>query len=72
MRANSHIGGDLLRAIRDAPQKDPGFSPLTLAWVLRQMPIQMPCQTSGLPPQEAERLIAFRDVLIEQIVAAVP
>lgn len=32
-------GGDLERALADAPRKDGGFSALTLAWLLRQFPM---------------------------------
>ena len=32
-------GGDLERAVQDAPKKDGGFSGLTLAWLLRQFPM---------------------------------
>jgi Nucleotidyl transferase AbiEii toxin, Type IV TA system len=33
-------GLDLRRALTDAPAQDGGFSPLTFAWVLRQLPIE--------------------------------
>jgi hypothetical protein len=35
VKALLDAGGDLESALRDAPMKDAGFSPLTLAWVLR-------------------------------------
>jgi hypothetical protein len=39
VRALLDAGGDLVRALADAPRKDPGFSPVTFAWVLEQLPI---------------------------------
>ena len=47
-------GADLERALRDAPRKDGGFSPPTLAWVLDTMPV------GEFPPE----LVAYRDELV--------
>jgi Nucleotidyl transferase AbiEii toxin, Type IV TA system len=52
-------GGDLDRALRDAPQKDGGFSPPTLAWLLGELHLER----LGAPPD----LVAFRDVLVERL-----
>lgn len=38
VRALVASGEDLDRALRDAPAKDGGFSPQTLAWVLDTLP----------------------------------
>lgn len=56
-------GGDLGRALRDAPRKDAGFSPLTLAWLLHQFPLHA-AEEQGF---DEARLRAFRDRLIERL-----
>ncbi len=56
-------GGDLPRALRDAPNRDGGFSPLTLAWILQRMPAARLAEASGLPAAEAQRLDRFREEL---------
>jgi hypothetical protein len=56
-------GEDLDMAIRDAPLRDSGFSPLTLAWVLRELDVK----SSG-SAADAERLDAFRERLIARLV----
>jgi hypothetical protein len=56
-------GEDLDTAIRDAPLRDSGFSPLTLAWVLRELDV-----TAGNSAADAARLDAFRERLIERLV----
>ncbi len=40
VRALVAAGGDLDRALGDAPKKDGGFSPMTLAWLLEQVNLQ--------------------------------
>lgn len=50
-------GTDLDRALEDAPRKDSGFSPETLAWVLDTTP------ASEIEPD----LIEFREVLIQKL-----
>lgn len=62
-------GGDLRRALADAPRKDGGFSPLTLAWVLRSFEAGALAREAGWPPEKAEALVAFRDQLVERLVA---
>lgn len=62
-------GGDLERAIRDAPEKDGGFSSLTLAWLLRQLPIAELGHAVGLDPEEIQRLETFRDTLLQRVLA---
>jgi hypothetical protein len=61
------VGGDLERAVGQAPTKDAGFSPLTLAWVLRDLPISSVASTSGWAPEEIVRLEKFRDELVRTI-----
>jgi len=60
-------GGDLGRALTEAPSKDAGFSPLTLAWVLRQLPISILARVSAWPEQEIMGLERFRDELVRRI-----
>ena len=62
VRALLAHGGDLDRALRDAPQKDGGFSPETLAWVLDTTP------HAGLPPD----LLAFKDELVSKLLSRAP
>jgi hypothetical protein len=60
--------GDLQRALRDAPAKDGAFSPVTLAWVLRGMPIENLGGVSGLTDASLENLESFRDELVDLLV----
>ena len=60
-------GGDLERALAQAPKKDAGFSPLTLAWVLRELPISSLGLGSGWPGEEVSSLERFRDELVQKL-----
>lgn len=60
-------GQNLEIAIADAPKRDRGFSPLTLAWVLRDLDVAAMARTSGLTA-DAARLESFREKLIETLV----
>jgi hypothetical protein len=60
-------GGDFERALADAPQKDGGFSPLTLAWVLRGFHPRMLAPAIGLNEAAAERLEQFKQSLIQRL-----
>lgn len=60
-------GGDLERALADAPRKDTGFSALTLAWCLRSLAIESLAEVAGLDPGTARRLAAIRDELVARI-----
>ena len=60
-------GGDLLRALGDAPKKDGGFSPLTLVWLLGQLSIEAIAKAEGLAPEETRGLEQFRDRLVETL-----
>lgn len=65
-------GGDLGRALRDAPRKEAGFSPLTLAWLLREMPIATLASTAGHDAQQVQRLEQLRGDLVERLGRDVP
>ncbi len=57
-------GGDFDRALRDAPLKDSGFSPPTLAWLLRELDIAALASSSALDPLP---LVALRDSLVARL-----
>ena len=54
-------GGDLQRALLDAANKDTGFSPLTLAWVLRELPVELLGRAIKLPHGDILQMQDFRD-----------
>jgi len=70
VRAILAAGGDLARALRDAPKKDGGFSPLTLAWILRGLPVGAMAEEEGVSPSDARELARFRDELVARLTAA--
>jgi len=53
-----------------SPRKDAGFSPLTLAWVLKSFAPATLARALGLGPAETEEITAFHRQLQERIVAA--
>ena len=61
-------GGNLERAVLDAPRKDGGFSPLTLAWSLRNWDIEHLAR-SGTGRDDPNALTRFRDSLVQQLLA---
>jgi hypothetical protein len=61
------LGVDLERALADAPRKDGGFSPLTLAWVLRDWQPAVLATASGWPESVARELGPFRDWLVDRL-----
>ncbi len=67
VRTLLEAGGDLERALAQAPKKDAGFSPLTLAWVLRGLPISSLGFGSAWPGEEVSSLERFRDELVQKI-----
>jgi len=69
VRALLGAGLDLSQALGDAPKKDAGFSPLTLAWVLRELPIDALGRAVGRAPSECEPLRRFRDDLVRDVLA---
>jgi len=60
-------GGDLGRALAEAPRKDAGFSALTLCWLLREFPILPMAKAADLPPAEVRGLLELRDGLVKRI-----
>lgn len=58
-------GGDLDRALSDAPRKDGGFSALTLGWVLSGWHVAEIARDAGLQDR-AEELERFRDDLLNR------
>lgn len=57
-------GGDLDRALADAPKKDGGFSPLTLAWLLRDLPVESLARAQGERAADIEK---YRDELVQRL-----
>lgn len=60
-------GGDLERALRDAPARDAGFSALTLAWILDQVNMHKAARAVGLEEPLAASLAAFKSELVERL-----
>jgi hypothetical protein len=60
-------GADLKSALADAPRKDAGFSPLTLAWVLRDVRPRALGHLAGLTEQEARDLEDFKERLVMEL-----
>lgn len=69
VRAFLAAGLRLEDALEHAPMKDAGFSPLTLAWVLRSLDVRRLAAVSGVDEEEAGALVTFRDSLIAALVA---
>lgn len=61
-------GESLEIAVADAPRRDTGFSPLTLAWVLRDLNVTVLAARAGLGGDAAQRLDEFRTSLIERLI----
>lgn len=70
VRALLDAGGDVVRALADAPRKDAGFSPVTLSWVLEQLPIAAMGRALARKADEIHGLEAFRQKLVGEILAA--
>lgn len=60
-------GGDLERAVADAPRKDGGFSALTLAWVLENLDVEGIGAVTGLTPDELADLDRVRRELVDRL-----
>ena len=60
-------GGDLARALRDCPRQDAGFSPLTLAWAIRSMPLDRLAAAVGWSTDRIEALSRFRDEIVDRL-----
>jgi hypothetical protein len=70
LRELLRTGGDLERALADAPRKDGGFSPLMVAWVLKGTSIPEMAPVGALTSQELAELVQFRDELVAQLTRA--
>ncbi len=64
IRALVSAGGDLVRAIADAPKKDGGFSPMTLAWIVEKFDLSR-AASLGFDPAQLE---TFRIWLLGQLI----
>ena len=60
-------GGDLRRALTDAPKKDSGFSPMTLAWLLKDLPIQKVGRGEGWSEDRIAVLEQSRESLLAEL-----
>jgi hypothetical protein len=60
-------GADFKRALADAPRKDAGFSPLTLAWILRDIRPKALGHLAGLNEEEAKNLEEFKEQLVLEL-----
>lgn len=60
-------GGDVRRALADAPRKDGGFSPLTLAWLLEQLAVEELGRAEGWSDERLRGLEDFRQQLLRQL-----
>lgn len=61
------IGTPLDDALARAPQFDAGFSPLTLAWVLRDWESSAVAALSGWTPEQTGAMDEFRKEIIEAL-----
>jgi hypothetical protein len=69
VRALLAAAGDLRRALGDCPAQDAGFSPLTLAWAMRGLPIRALATALAWPAADVEGMEQFRDHLVERVLA---
>jgi hypothetical protein len=70
VKALLEAGGDWERALRDAPEKDGGFSPLTLAWVLRALDERALAEAARWSALEIRGLSEFKAELVDRLVSA--
>jgi hypothetical protein len=70
VRALLERDGDLEAALRDAPRKDGGFSPLMVAWILERFPVTDLAPLSGLTAAETRELERFKLDLIARLTRA--
>jgi hypothetical protein len=69
VRALVQSGGDLIRALRDCPDQDAGFSPLTFAWGAQGLPLRRIATAQGWTESEIKDVERFRDDLVARVVA---
>lgn len=67
VKALLDAGGDLERALADAPTKDAGFSALTLAWVLRSFEPRSLARAVGWSDADIDQLVSFQQWLLERL-----
>jgi hypothetical protein len=67
IKALVESGGDLERALDDCPRQDAGFSPMTLAWAVRGLPLERLTAALGWPPARIEAVVQFRESLVERV-----
>lgn len=63
-------GGNFEQALRDAPLKDGGFSPLMLSWILKGMPAGRLATSAGWSPADAEAIEQYKLALIDRLADA--
>jgi hypothetical protein len=69
VRALVEAGCDLEQAIGDAAHKDGGFSPLTLAWIIRSLEVEPIAEALGWSKSSAKKLTRFHSRLMDRLVA---
>jgi hypothetical protein len=69
VKALVESGEDLDQALADAPRKDGGFSPLTLAWLLRSFPVEALGRALGWGDDEIAEIQRFKQLLIGRLLA---
>jgi Nucleotidyl transferase AbiEii toxin, Type IV TA system len=65
-------GESLSSAVANAPRRDTAFSPLTLAWVLRDWQVRKIALSAGLSDADAESLEHFRQSLVDYLISPEP
>ena len=70
VRALVERGEDLVQGLTMAPLIDAGFSPVTLAWVLRDLDVLKLALATGVEQHEAQQLADFKEALIRKVVDA--
>ncbi len=71
IRALIESGQDLEQALKDAPQKDGGFSGVAVGWTLNGWPVDELARSLGLD-EEAASLLEFRDELLRRVAGDKP
>ncbi len=69
VRALVESGCDLEQGLGDAAHKDGGFSPLTLAWILRSLEVEPIAEALVWSEESAQKLAEFHRRLMDRLVA---